>query len=105
MVDTAVRCYLGQPGTTETTLYTVAASTTIIVRQIQITNTTSTAATFKMSIGADAAGTRLFSDFSVAANDVLEWTGFLVLAAGETLRAQQGTSGALTFVISAVTVT
>lgn len=106
MVDTASRVYgPAQPGTSETTLYTVPASTTLILRNIIIANTTGSAATFKMSIGADAAGTRLFSDFSVAANDVLEWTGFVVLAAAETLRAQQGTSGALTFTASGVLVT
>jgi hypothetical protein len=73
-------------GVTEATLYTVPASTIAIVRNIHVCNTSGAAVTFKMGIGADAAGTRLFSDASVPANGVFDWDGFLMLAAAETLR-------------------
>lgn len=69
------------------TLLTATASRTTIIRVLHICNTTSGALTFRMSIGADAAGTRLFSDQSVPANGVLRIDGgFDVLAAGETLQ-------------------
>lgn len=71
----------------EATLYTVPASTVTTVQSIRVVNTTSGALTFKMSIGADVAGTRLFSDYSVPANGVLKDAGFdVVMAATETLR-------------------
>ena len=70
----------------EATIYTVPAATSAILRDISVTNTTTTAQTFKMSIGADAAGTRLFHDESVAPGSTWQWNGFKVLNAAETLR-------------------
>lgn len=105
MTDTAKR--LGGPDdipNSEVTLYTVPALTTGIVRHIGICNTTGSAATIKMSIGADAAATRILSDLSIAANSYFDWTGFLVLAAAETLRATGGTNNALTVTVSGVEV-
>jgi hypothetical protein len=106
MTDTAKR--LAGPesiGNSEETLYTVPAATTAILRNIHIANTTSSAATIKLSIGADAAGTRILSDLSVPANGTYDWSGFLVLAATETLRATGGTNNALTLTASGVEVT
>jgi hypothetical protein len=70
----------------EATLYTVPGSTSAILRDISVTNTTATTQTFKMSIGADGAGTRLFSDEQVLAGATWQWNGFKVLNAAETLR-------------------
>lgn len=106
MADTAKR--LGGPDdipNSEVTLYTVPGSTTAIIRNIHIANTTGTAATIKMGIGADAAGTRFLGDFSVPANGTYDWSGFLVLATGETFRATGGTNNALTVIVSGVEVT
>lgn len=87
MADTAKRLWGPVVGTgAEATLYTVPAATTAILRSLRIVNTTSGALTFKMSIGADAAGTRQWSDYSVPANGVLADRGFEVLNAAETLR-------------------
>lgn len=77
------------------TLYTVPGSTVGILRHMHITNTTGGALTFKLSIGADAAGTRLFSDTSIPANGALDWSGFLPIAAAGTL--QWNASAGLTF--------
>ena len=106
MTDTASRI-VGpfSVNNTEDTLYTVPGATTAILRNIHIANTTSSAATIKLGIGADAAGTRLLSDFSVPANGTYDWTGFLPMAATETLRATGGTDNALTITVSAVLVT
>lgn len=106
MTDTAKR--LGGPAlvaNSEGTLYTVPGVTTAILRNIHIVNTTATAATIKMSIGADAAGTRILGDLSIPANSVYDWSCFLVMAAAETLRATGGTNNALTATVSGVEVT
>ena len=86
------------------TQYTVPASTTAILRNIHVSNETAIAATFTMSIGTDAAGKRLFTAFTVGANDVLDWSGFIVLAAAEIIQAFSGTASALTLTISGVEV-
>lgn len=88
-------------GTSATTFYTAPGSTTAIVRHLRVVNTTNGPITFKMSIGADAAGTRIYSDFSVPANDVYIWNGFEVLAAGETLRGVAAGAG-LTLTVSGI---
>ena len=87
------------------TLYTVPAATTVIVRNILIANTSATAATARLSIGADAAGTRILPDISIPANSVYDWSGFLVLAAAQVLAGQSGTTNVLAITISGVLVT
>lgn len=87
------------------TQYTVPASTTTILRDLRAANTTGTSASIFVSIGADAAGTRLWSGLFVPANGTLDWTGFIVLATGETFRAYSGTASALTLTASGVEVT
>ena len=106
MTDTAKR--LAGPDdipNSATTMYTVPGSTKAIIRNIHIANTTNTAATIKMSIGADAAGTRILGDLSIPAFGTYDWSGFMVLEAGETLRATGGTNNALTVTVSGVEVT
>lgn len=106
MADTPVRMVGPDdiPNST-TTLYTVPGSTTAIVRNIHIANTTSSAASIKMSIGADSAATRILGDTVIPANGTYDWSGFMVLATGETLRATGGTNNALTVTVSGVEVT
>lgn len=106
MTDTAKRIGPSSVANTETTLYTVPASTTTIIRSIRVANTTASAATLKMSIGADAAGTRLLPDLSIPPNSVYLEDGFLaVMTAAETLRATGGTNNALTVTVNGVEVT
>lgn len=90
---------------TEDTLYTVPGATQAIIQNVHICNVTGSAATIKLSIGADAVGTRLLSDFSVPANGTYDWSTFQVLEATETLRATGGTDNALTITVSGVLVT
>jgi hypothetical protein len=84
------------------TVYTVPASTTTVLRNIHVCNETGTAATLTMSIGTDGAGKRLFMGFSVAANDVLDWSGAIIMNAAEVLQAFSGTASALTLTTSGV---
>lgn len=106
MADTAMRPYgPAQPGTSPATGYTVPGSTTTILRHIRVANTTGTAATFTISIGTDAAATRIFDTISVNGNSVFDWSGWQVMTAGEILQLTQGTASALTITISGVEVT
>lgn len=84
------------------TQYTVPSATTTTVRGIKVTNTTGIPATLFISIGADAAGTRIYSGVSVPGNGSLDWSGYLVLSVGEIIQAYSGTASALTLTISGV---
>lgn len=106
MADTAKR--LAGPTlltASEATLYTVPASTTAIVRHIRLANNSTDPVTATVSIGADAAGTRLYSGFEVPAKGIHDWSGFLVLTAAETLRGYAGTASQLAVTVSGVEVT
>lgn len=95
MVDTQKR--LVGPvamGTSTTLLYTVPAVTSAIIREVRVVNTTGSAITFKLSVGADAAGTRLVGDYSVPANGLYKESGWVTqLAAAETLYGHAASSG------------
>lgn len=81
------------------TKYTVPALTKTIVRHVHIQNPSGAAVTFTMSIGADAAATRLFDAYSIAANSVLDHFCYYVLATTEIIQAFAGTNNILTLTI------
>jgi hypothetical protein len=91
-------------GDSATTVHTTNTDEQFIVRNMHIANVTGTAATLKLSIGADAIGTRLLGDVSIPANGTYDWSGFLVLESTETLQATGGTDDALTITVSGVEV-
>jgi hypothetical protein len=104
MADTAKLIYEGQPGTTDTLLYT-APTLAGIVRGIHIVNTTAAAATITLGMNAAAAlaiANHFLSVKTIGPNDTYDWSGFLVISGGGTIRALQGTAAALTVVISGV---
>lgn len=78
------------------TKITVAAGTTMEIRQIHISNGSTSAATLTISIGADAAGTRIADALPIPANSVLDLWGPYYLLAAEILAAFSGTTGVLT---------
>jgi hypothetical protein len=88
-------------GTSAATVYTVPGATTAILRCIHVANTTAGALGFTASIGADAAGTRMWSAQPVPANGSLDWSGFQVMAATEVLQAY-GSGAGLTLTVSGV---
>jgi hypothetical protein len=105
MADTLKPLYTGQPGTTDTLLYTAPASTTTAVRAIHVANTTGTAATITLGLrsgAALAAANHFLSALSVPANGSYDWTGNQALLTTETIRALQGTASALTVHISGI---
>ena len=89
-----------------TTVYTVPASTRTILRHLHIQNPSGSAVTFSLSIGADAAGTRLWDAFSIPAaaagerESVKDFYVYLPLEATETIQLKAGTNNILTATIS-----
>lgn len=106
MANTPKRLYQGQPGTAETTLYTVPASTSTIVKEIILTNTTTTVAAASISAvpsgGTAGAANRIIAGFSIAANDTKIVPLSTVLNTGDFLSGLQGTASAITVTISGV---
>jgi hypothetical protein len=87
---------------TWSTFYTVPASTKTVVRNIHVTNTTSGAIQFSLAINGTAAANQLYSAFVIPGAGTLDWSGFLVLAAADTLRAASNLNTALTITVSGV---
>lgn len=69
------------------TKYTVPAGARTIIRHIHVENTSAGPVNFTASIGADAAGTRLFDAYTIAAGAVFDHFCYYVLAAAEILQA------------------
>lgn len=79
------------------TKYTVPSVTKTIIRHIHLSNPTGGALTVTVSIGTDAAGTRIFDAYSIAAGAVLDHFCYYVLEAAEVLQA--GSSGAVVMTV------
>ena len=69
------------------TKFTVAASEKAIIRHIHIYNPSASAVNFTASIGADAAGTRIFDAFTIGNNQGYDHFCFYVLDAAEVFQA------------------
>jgi len=107
MARTAKRLYgPAAVATGPATVYTVPALTKTIIRHIHLQNPSGSAVTFYMSIGADAAGTRLWDAYSIPAaaagvvDSVREIFTYLVVDAAEIVQLRAGTNNILTIVIS-----
>lgn len=87
------------------TKYTVPAGTKTIVRHIHVQNPTGSAVTFTLSIGADAAGVRIYDAYSIPAAaagvtaNVLDIWCYYVMEAAEVIQAFAGTTNVLTLTI------
>jgi len=103
MATTLTRLYgPAQLGNSAATVYTVPGATTATIRDICVANTTGGAVTFTLSVGADAAGTRLYSAVSIPANSTFQRTGNIPLAAGEIVQAYASAATWLTLTIGGV---
>ena len=107
MARTAKRLYgPAQIATGPTTVYTVPASTKTVIRTIHLSNPSGAAVTFTLSIGADAASTRLFGAYSIPAaaagvtDSVREIFWYQIMDAGEILTLSAGTNNILVIVIN-----
>lgn len=81
------------------TRYTVPAQRVAVIRHIHLSNPTASPVTFTMSIGADAAGTRIFDAFQIAAGSVFDHFGVYTLVAAEIIQALAGTTNVMTLTI------
>ena len=89
-----------------TTIYTVPSLTKTILRYIHVQNPSASAVTLTLSIGADAAGTRFYSSYSIPAagagivDSVRQIFLYLIMDAAEILTASAGTNNILTIVVN-----
>lgn len=81
------------------TKYTVPSARLGIIRHIHVQNPSGAPVTFTLSIGADAAGTRLFDAYSLSAGQILDHFCYYVLTAAEIIQAFAGTNNVLTLTI------
>lgn len=88
-----------QIATGPTTVYTVPSNEKAILRHVHIQNPSASAVTFSMSIGTDAAGTRLFDSYSIGAGQVLDHFCMYVLEETETIQLSAGTNNILVVTI------
>ncbi|KTR27890.1 hypothetical protein RSA11_04295 [Exiguobacterium indicum] len=100
MATLAKKLYIGTPGTTSATLYTVPASTTAILKNIVLSNTTATAAIITIGVG----GKNILTNYTVAANDTAVIDLSLVLSATDTVTGVQTTASAINVFLSGVEV-
>ena len=109
MVFTEANLFHGLVTNGTDTLYTVPGSTTAIVKDIHIANTSATAAT--ITIWIDPNGTSatdaeaIIKSWSVPANDFLHWSGFMVMAAAATIKATAGTTNVIAVSINGALLT
>lgn len=95
-----------QVATGPATVYTVPAGTKTIVRHIHVQNPSASPVTLSLSLGVDAAGTRLWDAYSIPAkaagvtDSVRDIFVYQVLEAAEVIQLSAGTNAILTIVIN-----
>lgn len=77
------------------TRFTVAASELNIIRQIHIINPSAATVNYTASIGADAAGTRIFDTYPIGAGQVFDHWCYYTLVAAEVFQDFAGTNNIL----------
>lgn len=88
------------------TVYTVPALTKTVIRQIHINNPSASPVTVTISVGADAAGTRVLETYSIPAkaagvtDSVRDIFMYLVMDAAEILTLSAGTNNILVIVVT-----
>jgi hypothetical protein len=88
------------------TVYTVPALTKSVIKHIHISNPSASIVTFTLSIGADAAGTRLWSVYNIPAagvgisDNVRDIFVYIPMTVAEILTISAGTNNILNITIS-----
>ena len=85
----------------DVTIYTTPVNTRTLVKDINITNTTSTAITVNLHIvpgsGAASTSNALFYGYSIAPNTTYRWTGVQIMNSEEKLVVKGSTTGLTIF--------
>jgi hypothetical protein len=109
MAFTPVALAQAQLTNTGGTLYTVPASTTIIVREIFAVNTSGSAQTVSISLvptgGSQASTNRIVDAYSINAHTHYQWSCWQVLDAGDFIYAIANANTAITVTISGMALT
>lgn len=87
------------------TKYTCPSTTKTRIRHIHISNNSGSIVNLTISIGADAAGTRIFDAFPIPANDVYNDYGIYVVDAAEIVQAFASTGSVLNVTIDGEEIT
>jgi hypothetical protein len=82
------------------TKYTVPASTKTVIRHIHVSNNSAGAVPLTISIGADAAGTRIFDAVPIPGLSVQDYYGYWVVEAAEVIAAFGGTTNLLNLTLN-----
>lgn len=98
-----------QATTAYVTAYTVPATTSTIVKEIVVCNTTGSAVTFDLSLvasgGVASTSNNLISQHQIGAYSTVSYVYSQVIATGGFISLKAGTSAALTITISGVEIT
>ena len=107
MADTLARLVGPKTLETSTTAQYDSTGKTVSILEVHLSNPTSGALNFTMSIGADAAGTRLFDAYPIPATTVITLPCFKVLVTGDGANAicAHASASGLVCTISGVEVT
>jgi hypothetical protein len=81
------------------TKYTTPAGTVAVIQHIHVSNPSASPVTFTMSIGSDAAATRIYDGYTIGAGQVLDTFAKYVLQPAEIVQAFGGTTNILTFTL------
>lgn len=100
MAVTQVRIGPAQTPNTATTVYTVPSGARALIRDIHIFNPSGSSVNFTMSIGADAAGTRLYDAFPIGTISSFDRGCYIELAAGEVVQLKSGTGSTIVHCIT-----
>lgn len=88
-----------------TTEYTVPGATSAVIRMIHLSNPTSGALTVTISIGADAASTRIFDAYTIPALSVFGYPCNFAMATTEIIQASCSAATSVVIVISGIETT
>jgi hypothetical protein len=82
------------------TKYTCPALTKTIIRHIHVSNPSGSPVNLTVSIGADAAGTRIFDAYPIAATSAVDLYGYWVVDVAEIVAAFGSTTAVLVMVLN-----
>lgn len=82
------------------TKYTVPALTKTVIRHIHVQNPSGAPVNFTASIGADAAATRIFDAYPIAATTAVDLFGYWVMDVAEIFQALGSSTGVLVLVLN-----
>jgi hypothetical protein len=90
----SVRFFAGLVAVPTTTIYTVPAATTIVLRDLEVYNSTAAAINFPLYlVPSGSGGFPCIHINSIAPTQSAQWAGRVVLTAGDALQTSQGQTG------------